>query len=97
MSGEPVTLCFPTWSIIPFISMLLSIAIIPMMFPEWWDSNRNKAILSVVLSLPVLVLVVPCEPNLLKHSMLDYLSFLTLLGALFVIAGGIHVSGEFAG
>jgi hypothetical protein len=34
---------------------------------------------------------------LLQHSLLDYFSFLVLLGALFVISGGIHVSGEFAG
>src|SRR5215471_10843098 len=92
-----VTLCFPMWSLLPFIAMLLSIAIVPMIFPGWWDSNRNKTMLSVALSLPVLAMIVPCDPNLLKHSLLDYFSFLTLLGALFVISGGIHVSGEFAG
>src|SRR5881397_1854117 len=97
MITEAVTLCFPMWSVLPFIAMLLSIAIIPMVVPDWWDSNRNKTILSVVLSLPVLALILPCDPNLLKHSLLDYFSFLSLLGALFVISGGIHVSGEFAG
>src|SRR5437870_7814742 len=97
MITEAVTLCFPMWSVLPFITMLLSIAIIPMVVPDWWDSNRNKTILSVVLSLPVLALILPCDPNLLKHSLLDYFSFLSLLGALFVISGGIHVSGEFAG
>jgi Na+/H+ antiporter NhaD/arsenite permease-like protein len=92
-----VALCFPMWSLLPFIAMLLSIAIVPMVLPRWWDSNRNKTMLSVALSLPVLAVIVPCDPNLLKHSLLDYFSFLTLLGALFVISGGIHVSGEFAG
>ena len=85
------------WSVAPFIAMLLSIAILPMVIPQWWDSNRNKTVLSVALSLPVLSVTLPCDPSLLKHSLLDYLSFLTLLGALFVISGGIHVSGEFAG
>jgi Na+/H+ antiporter NhaD/arsenite permease-like protein len=64
---------------------------------NWWDSNRNKTILSVIASLPVLAVVMPCNPNLLMHSLLDYFSFLTLLGALFVISGGIYVKGEFAG
>ena len=64
---------------------------------NWWDSNRNKTILSVIVSLPVLAVVMPCDPNLLMHSLLDYVSFLTLLGALFVISGGIYVKGEFAG
>ena len=97
MTSETIALCFPIWSVLPFVAMLLSIAIVPMVFPNWWDSNRNKTILSVVLSLPVLAVVLPCDPSLLKHSLLDYFSFLTLLGALFVISGGIHVSGEFAG
>ena len=77
--------------------MLLSIAILPMTVSNWWDSNRNKTILSVVVSLPVFAVVMPCDPNLLMHSLLDYVSFLTLLGALFVISGGIYVKGEFAG
>src|SRR5215471_5616264 len=92
-----VTLCFPMWSLLPFIAMLLSIAIVPMVFPGWWDSNRNKTMLSVALSLPVLAVILPCDPNLLKHSLLDYFSFLTLLGALFVISGGIHLTGAYAG
>src|SRR5437867_8144898 len=90
-------LCFPNWSLIPFLLMLLSIAFLPMTIPNWWDSNRNKTILSVIVSLPVLSVVMPCNPNLLLHSLLDYVSFLTLLGALFVISGGIYVKGEFAG
>jgi Na+/H+ antiporter NhaD/arsenite permease-like protein len=97
MPGDPIELCFPLWSVLPFIAMLLSIAIVPMVLPDWWDKNLNKTILSVVLSVPVLVVVLSCEPRLLEHSLLDYFSFLTLLGALFVISGGIHVTGEIAG
>src|SRR5437016_1517562 len=93
MPAEPSPLCFPNWSLIPFITMLLSIAILPMTVSNWWDSNRNKTILSVVVSLPVLAVVMPCDPNLLMHSLLDYVSFLTLLGALFVISGGICERG----
>jgi Na+/H+ antiporter NhaD/arsenite permease-like protein len=90
-------LCFPTWSLIPFLGMLLSIAVLPLAIPKWWDSNRNKVILSVVASLPVLFVVLPCNPNLLFHSLLDYFSFLVLLGVLFLISGGIYIRGAFAG
>ena len=90
-------LCFPTWSLTPFIVLLLSIALLPMAIPNWWDSNRNKTILSVVVSIPVLAVVLNCNPGLLVHSLLDYFSFLVLLGALFTIAGGIYIKGEFAG
>src|SRR5881397_1487590 len=90
-------LCLPLWSLIPFVLMLVSIAVLPMAVPEWWDSNRNKTILSVAFSVPVLAVVLPSGPQLLWHSLLDYISFLTLLGALFVISGGIYIKGEYAG
>src|SRR5437868_10931509 len=76
--------------------MLVSIALLPLAVPQWWDSNRNKTIVSVALSLPVLAVVLASEPRLMLYSLLDYLSFLTLLGSLFVISGGIYVKGEFA-
>ncbi len=93
----PEPLCFPNWSLVPFVALLLSIAILPVAIPKWWDSNRNKAALSILVSIPVLAVVVRCNPELIVHSLLDYVSFLVLLGALFTIAGGIYVRGEFAG
>ena len=90
---------FPVWSVIPFILMLLSMAILPVAAPALWSSNRNKAFLSLAISIPVLamVLVFNCQPRLLVHSMLDYVSFIILLGSLFVISGGIHIRGAWAG
>src|SRR5213594_2215422 len=89
--------CLPLWSLIPFVLMLVCIAVLPMAVPEWWDSNRNKTILSIAFSLPVIAVVLSCDPGLMWHSILDYFSFLTLLAALFVIAGGIYVKGEYEG
>jgi len=90
---------FPNWSVIPFVLMLLSMAVLPMATPVWWSRNRNKTILSGIMSVPVLVLAIVfhCQPRLLVHSMLDYVSFIILLGALFVISGGIHIRGAWAG
>ena len=90
---------YPGWSIIPFILMLLSMAVLPMVVPHWWHSNRNKLIVSVCASIPILVLVFGChcQPHLLGHAMKDYVSFIILLGALFIISGGIHIRGAWAG
>src|SRR5437867_3985915 len=77
--------------------MLLCIAILPVAVPQWWDSNRNKTFLSAIVSIPTVAVVIPCGPDLLLHSLVDYFSFLTLLGALFVISGGIYIKGEYAG
>jgi len=89
--------CFPYWSLIPFIGLLLAIAILPVQAPQWWNRNSNKILVSVITSLPVLVVVFQCDPHLLTQSMLDYFSFVTLIGALFVISSGIYIRGEFAG
>lgn len=90
---------FPGWSVIPFILMLISMAILPVAAPDWWSSNRNKGLLSAIVSIPILILVIffGCQPKLLAHSMLDYVSFIILLGSLFVISGGIHIRGAWAG
>src|SRR2546423_1017897 len=93
----PSASCFPLWSLAPFLLMLVSIAVLPMAVPQWWDSNRNKTLLSVAMSLPVLTVVLPCNPQLLWHFLLDYFSFLTLLGSLFIISGGIYIKGDFPG
>ena len=77
--------------------MLISIAILPIAFPDWWTSNWNKTMVSLAISLPVLFLVFNSHADLLQHSMRDYFSFIVLIGALFVISGGIHIQGAFSG
>jgi Na+/H+ antiporter NhaD/arsenite permease-like protein len=84
----------------PFILMLGSIAVLPLAFPHWWESNRNKAWISLALGAPTLAYLlsfVPEGPELVLHTAVDYLAFVTLLTALFVIAGGIYIRGTLAG
>jgi Na+/H+ antiporter NhaD/arsenite permease-like protein len=91
----------PLWSIAPFVLLLLSIALMPLFAAHWWEKNRNKAIVAAVLSVPlVLYLVVGFGANG-AHELIDkireYLSFVVLLAALFVISGGIYVRGSLSG
>jgi Na+/H+ antiporter NhaD/arsenite permease-like protein len=88
---------FPLWSILPFVCLLASIAVVPLVFGRWWDKNSNKLLLSVGLSLPVLAVVIPRGLHLLTESLVDYFSFIVLLGALFIISGGIFIKGQFSG
>ena len=92
------TFLFPQWTVAPFAVMLLSIAVLPLAVPGFWHSNRNKLFLSIVISIPVLfVLFRSSNASLLGHSMMEYFSFIVLLAALFVISGGIHIRGSWAG
>jgi Na+/H+ antiporter NhaD/arsenite permease-like protein len=84
----------PVAAVLPFVLMLLGIAVIPLRWPHFWESHRNKGIFSAVLGLPVALWILALEPSVVGHTVLDYVSFLMLLGALFVISGGIVLRGD---
>jgi Na+/H+ antiporter NhaD/arsenite permease-like protein len=87
----------PLWSVVPFGAMLLCIAVLPLAAGRLWEHNRNKAILSAVLGLPVAIWVATLDPTAVAHAASEYVAFIVLLGALFVISGGIVVRGTLAG
>jgi len=80
--------------IAPFASLLLGIAILPLAAPHFWESNLRKLAVSLVLGVPVLALYVLNAPDALLDTARDYLSFMTLLGSLFVISGGVLMDGD---
>lgn len=84
------------WSGIPFLLMLGSIAVFPLFAEKFWESNRNKLIVALVLGIPTAVwMLFNGMTHELEHSLIfDYLPFLILLGALFIITGGIFVDGD---
>jgi len=81
---------------IPFGLMLLMIAIGPLIVEHWWEKNINKLIVSCALGVPVAVcLIMGGMTHELEHQLFfDYVPFIILLLALFVITGGIHFSGD---
>lgn len=91
------SLVIPTAAVAPFALVLASIAALPLALPAFWASNRNKGLLMLALSSPIAVWLLVREPGLLWHSLLEYSSFICLLGSLFVVAGGIHVAGDLVG
>jgi len=80
--------------VLPFAAMLLAIAILPLFAPGLWASNLRKLAVGAVLGLPVLVLYARHDPAALWHTAGDYLSFMALLASLFVISGGVLVTGD---
>ena len=73
--------------------MLLSIAIMPLAFPRFWDKNINKLIFVLVIAVPTAIMLSRAGlGENLKHQMLyDYIPFIALLAALYVVTGGIHI------
>jgi Na+/H+ antiporter NhaD/arsenite permease-like protein len=81
---------------IPFAMMLLIIAVAPLIVTEWWDKNKHKLVVSLLLAIPTAVcLVMGGMAKELEHQLLsDYIPFIVLLMSLYVITGGIHLSGD---
>ena len=80
--------------LIPFAVMLLSIALMPLIAPRFWGKNINKLIFVLVISIPTAIILnrAGLGENL-KHQMLyDYIPFIALLAALYVVTGGIRIN-----
>ncbi|MBI5519689.1 MAG: sodium:proton antiporter [Desulfovibrio sp.] len=89
------------WWALPFICMLLSIAVMPLALPVIWAEHYGK-----IAAFWALCFLVPCAilygPELavgvLAHTLvLEYVPFLILLFALFTISGGVRLSGRLSG
>jgi Na+/H+ antiporter NhaD/arsenite permease-like protein len=81
--------------------MLLSIAVAPLVAEHFWELNRNKGLVAALFAVPTALYLGfglgAAGVHELGHKTLEYVSFMTLLGSLFVITGGIVVRGSLAG
>jgi Na+/H+ antiporter NhaD/arsenite permease-like protein len=86
----------PLWAIIPFGLILLIIALGPLFFTHWWNHNKNKLIVSLALGIPTAIYLFTQQASeqLFTTIVFDYIPFIILLGALFIITGGIHFKGD---
>ena len=88
------------WAL-PFVGILLTIATGPLLFPRLWHHHYGKlAFAWSVLTLAPLAAFYGTTGAVAAfvHAMLaEYLSFIVLLFALYVVAGGILVTGNLRG
>lgn len=87
------------WSL-PFVGILLCIAIVPLINAHFWEKNLWWISLGV-FCLPMAVIFGVFMGDVLREKTLEkcleYLSFIILLASLFVISGGILVKGKLSG
>ncbi len=88
--GSPL----PLYTVLPFVVMLLAIAVLPLATPHWWEQNRNKLLVAGGLGLPILLLYLGRRPGALVLMGEEYLSFIILLAGLYVISGGVLLRGD---
>lgn len=90
----------PLWTVIPFVGILLSIAVFPLVAPHFWHHHFPKisAAWAVIFAVPFLIAYRGHALHEILHIyLLDYIPFIILLWGLFTIAGGIYVRGALKG
>ncbi|HUK14631.1 MAG TPA: sodium:proton antiporter [Thermoanaerobaculaceae bacterium] len=88
------------WGGVPFLGILLSIALFPLLAPRFWERNYPKVAAgwALLLALPLIVARGSAALGALWHLLVvDYLPFVILLVTLFTIGGGIVVRGTLRG
>ena len=87
--------------VIPFAGILLSIAIFPLVLPDFWHHNFGKVSLfwATILIIPFLIKegISVTLYELLHVGLLEYAPFIILLLALFTISGGVRLTGTLVG
>ena len=96
LSGGETVVCF-----LPFLLILFSTAAFPFIpfISHWWEKMGNKFLFAALCAGAGIFLFLRPTGDIGKvvDTYLDYLAFLALVGSLFTVSGGIHITGAFAG
>lgn len=89
------------WWAVPFAGILLSIALGPLLAPHFWHAHFGKVsvVWALACAVPLCAIMgVSTGLDATIHILLaDYVPFIIFVGALFIVAGGIHIKGTFVG
>ncbi len=90
-----MTELFPSWTVSPFIVMVLGLATLPLIVPDWWGKLWFQGAMAAACAAPVAAfLLLGGHEAHLFAVVRDYLSFVTTIGALYVTTSGILVAGD---
>ena len=90
----------PLWSCIPFAGILLSIALFPLILPDFWHHHFGKisGFWAATLAIPFLIAFKGAALYEILHIILaDYVPFIILLWSLYTVSGGILLRGTLRG
>ena len=80
------------WMIVPFGVLLAAIALAPLFFVDWWHRHYPKVAYSLGAIILAYYLIGLKGYERVWHTAAEYVSFIALIGSLFVVSGGIHIN-----
>jgi len=79
------------WMILPFVLLLGAMALAPLFAPGWWRRHYAKVALGLgAVTLGYYLLGLHANEHVLDTAH-EYISFIALVGSLFIVSGGIHI------
>ncbi len=81
----------PLWMVSPFALLLLCIALMPLFAPHFWEHHYPKVAVGLGLVTGLYYFFAHGDGHALLHATHEYVSFMALVGSLFVISGGINI------
>ncbi len=81
----------PVWMVAPFAILLLCIALMPLFAAHFWEHHYPKVAVGLGLVTAAYYGFVAHDWHPLHHAAHEYVSFMALVGSLFVISGGINI------
>jgi Na+/H+ antiporter NhaD/arsenite permease-like protein len=79
------------WIILPFGLLLAVIALAPLFFAGWWGKHYPKAAFALGAVTLLYYFVELKAYHRVYESFEEYISFIALVGSLYVVSGGVHI------
>lgn len=83
---------FNVMAVMPFALMLLAVMLLPACKPDYWEHWGNQLRVALLLAAPVLLAYAYTKPHVVLETFGEYVTFVALLGSLFVISSGIVIT-----
>src|SRR5271166_4614937 len=80
------------WMATPFVVLLTAIALAPLFFAKWWDRHYGKAAFGLGAVTLIYYFGILHAPARVLYTAGEYVSFICVVGSLFVVSGGIHIN-----
>jgi Na+/H+ antiporter NhaD/arsenite permease-like protein len=80
------------WMVLPFVALLAAIALVPLVRADWWERHFGKVSFGLgAVTLSYYLVGLQAHERVL-HTAVEYVSFIALIGSLYVVSGGIHIN-----
>lgn len=79
------------WMVLPFVLLLLCIALAPVVVAHHWERHYPKVAVTLGLITAAYYVLGLGAGDAVVHALREYVSFMALVGSLYVISGGINI------